>query len=85
MNRQVEIYQWKEQVIDKDTGYALTQKEVDALTKEAKESKLLYEYAGVWTKKYIDSDQYSVPWFSNESCRDVGLDNRFWTVKKAQL
>lgn len=66
MHRQVEIFQWKEQVIDKDTGYALTQKEVDALTKEAKEYKLLYEYAGVWTKKYIDSDQYSVPWFSNE-------------------
>jgi len=31
-------------VIDKDTGYALTEKEVDILTKEAKESKLLYEY-----------------------------------------
>jgi hypothetical protein len=58
---------------------------VDALTKQAKEYKLLYEYAGVWTKKYIDSEQYSVPWFSNEQCKEVGLDNKIWTAKSAKL
>jgi len=55
------------------------------LTPERKENILLYEYAGVWTKKYIDSDLYSVPWFSNIICKDVNLDNKQWTARQAEI
>ena len=32
LHRTVEIFQWKEQVVDKETGYALTEEEVAQLS-----------------------------------------------------
>jgi hypothetical protein len=46
----------------------------------------LYEYKGVWTKYYVNSDDYSVPWFVNDSVNQtVKLKNQIWAVNKAEL
>jgi hypothetical protein len=68
MHRTVEIFQWKEQVVDKESGYALSNEEVAFMSPENRENLLLLEYKGVWAEEYLDGAKYSVPWFTNKGC-----------------
>ena len=52
----------------------MTEEEVAVLSHERKETNVVYEYRGVWSEKWIDSSENSVPWFFNEMGESVKTD-----------
>lgn len=74
LHRKVEVFQWKETAVERKEGYALTEEEVAVLSHERKETNVVYEYRGVWSEKWIDSSENSVPWFFNEMGESVKTD-----------